>query len=237
MRLVCMMEAMGCAGVNDWGDAQHLFDPAKVGRGFEFGAESQLKPLEELREYFTVVGQTDSRMAEPFRAEEIGGDHDRSTAVFLTQAHPLQTRADVYCGKSLDQVHASRFGQETPLPSLEMTVEPVDRGCAYNYHCAYTNSLSWASASEPLPAMREPRVVFDQLFGAGDSPADRAARLRTNQSVLDFIANELASLKRQLGAVDRQGLDQYTTYMRELERRIQIHGGAICDEAVIGEES
>ena len=221
-RLVCMMEAMGCAGGNDWGDSQRLFAPAIVGRDFEFETQSQLKPLEEYRDYLTVVSQTDCRMAEPFRAEEIGGDHDRSTAVFLTQAHPLQTEADVFCGKSIDQIHAARFGQETALPSLELTVEPVDRGCAYNYHCAYTNSQSWASASEPLPSIREPRAVFDQLFGAGDSPADRAARLRTNRSLLDFIATELAQLKRELGATDRRALDEYTTHMRELERRIQL---------------
>jgi len=223
-RLVCIEESMGCAGGNDWGDSQQLFAPAKVGRDFEFGAQSQLKPLEAYREYLTVVSQTDCRMAEPFRSQEIGGDHDRSTAVFLTQAHPLQTKADVFIGKSLDQVHADRFGQDTVLPSLEITTEEMDRGggCAYNYHCAYTTSLAWKSPTEPLPAIREPRVVFEQLFGAGDSVSDRAARLRTNQSLLDWIVTELADLKRQIGAVDRQALDQYTTNIRELERRIQL---------------
>ena len=110
-RLVCIEESMGCAGGNDWGDAQNLFAPARAGRDFELKAESQLKPLERFREYLTIVSNTDVRMAEPYRAEEIGGDHDRSTAVFLTQAHPLQTQADVFLGKSLDQVHADRFGQ------------------------------------------------------------------------------------------------------------------------------
>ena len=149
---------------------------AKVGRDFEFEAQSQLKPLEAYRDYLTVVSQTDTRMAEPYRAQEIGGDHDRSTAVFLTQSHPLQTQADVFLGVSLDQVHAKRFGQETALPSLEVTTERMDRGggCAYNYHCAYMNSLAWASPSDPLPAILEPRVVFEQLFGAGSSVADRA---------------------------------------------------------------
>jgi hypothetical protein len=223
-RLICVEESMGCAGGNDWGDSQHLFAPAKVGRDFEFNADSQLKPLEAYREYLTVVSNTDSRMAEPYRAEEIGGDHDRSTAVFLTQSHPLQTQADVYIGKSLDQYHADRFGQETVLPSLEITTEQMDRGggCAYNYHCAYTTSLAWASATQPLPAIREPRVVFEQLFGAGDSAADRSARIRTNKSLLDSVVTWLVDLKSELGALDRQALDQYTTHIRELERRIQL---------------
>ncbi len=223
-RLVCIEESHGCAGGNDWGDTQHLFAPAKLGRDFEFGAESQLKPLEAYREYLTVISQTDCRMAEPFRAEEIGGDHDRSTAVFLTQAHPLQTEADIFVGKSLDQIHAHRFGQETALPSLEITTEEMDRGggCNYNYHCAYTNSAAWASPNQPLPAIREPRVVFEQLFGAGDSVADRANRLRTNRSVLDWISTQLASLKSELWEVDRIALDQYTTHIRELERRIEL---------------
>jgi hypothetical protein len=223
-RLVCIEESMGCAGGNDWGDSQHLFAPAKVGRDFDFLPTSQLKPLEPYREYLTIVSQTDCRMAEPFKSEEIGGDHDRSTAVFLTQAHPLQTKADVFIGKSLDQIHADRFGQDTVLPSLEVTTEEMDRGggCAYNYHCAYTTSLAWRSPTEPLPAIREPRVVFEQLFGAGSTAADRAARLRTNKSLLDWVTSELSSLRRELGAVDRQAVDQYTTNIRELERRIQL---------------
>ncbi len=223
-RLVCVEESMGCAGGNDWGDAQHLFAPARAGRDFELKAESQLKPLEAYRDYLTIVSNTDVRMAEPYRAEEIGGDHDRSTAVFLTQAHPLQTQADVYLGKSLDQVHADRFGQDTALPSLEITTEQMDRGggCAYNYHCAYTTTLAWASPTQPLPAIREPRRVFEQLFGAGDSPDDRAVRLRSSQSLLDWVLVELNDLKRELGALDRQALDQYATHIRELERRIEL---------------
>ena len=223
-RLVCVEESMGCAGGNDWGDAQHLFAPAKVGRDFDFIDESQLKGLEPWRDYLTVVSNTDCRMAEPQQASEIGGDHDRSTAVFLTQAHPRQTQADIFIGKSLDQYHADRFGRDTALPSLEITTEQMDRGggCAYNYHCAYTTSLAWASPTEPLPAIREPRVVFEQLFGAGDSPEDRAARLRTNRSLLDFVMGGLDGLNRELGAIDRQALEQYTTHVRELERRIQL---------------
>ena len=224
-RLVCIEESMGCAGGSDWGDARNLFAPAGIGRDFEFGAESQLAPLEGFRDYLTIVSNTDCRMAEPYRAEEIGGDHDRSTAVFLTQAHPKQTQgSDIFLGTSLDQIHAQRFGQDTALPSLELCIEGIDRGggCAYNYHCAYTTSLAWASPSQPLPAIREPRAVFERLFGAGDSPADRAQRRRMNASMLDWIVGEVGRLRRSLGPVDRVALDDYLAHIREIERRIQL---------------
>ena len=224
-RMICVEEVHGCAGGNDWGHSRNLFAPATLGRDFEIGDERQLKPLEEFRDYLTVISQTDSRMAEPYETEEIGADHRRSTAVFLTQAHPKRTQgADVFIGKSLDQVHASRFGQETVLPSLEVTTEEMNAGggCGGGYSCAYENVLAWASPGEPLTAIAEPRVVFEQLFGAGDSAADRAARLETNRSLLDWVATELADLKRQLAPVDQQGLDQCTTNIREMERRIGL---------------
>lgn len=224
-RLVCVEESMGCAGGSDWGDARNLFAPAGVGRDFELAPESQLKPLEAFREYLTIVSETDCRMAEPYHADEIGGDHDRSTAVFLTQAHPKQTQgSDLYLGTSLDQLHARRFGRDTALPSLELCTESIDRGggCAYNYHCAYTTSLAWASPDQPLPAIREPRAVFERLFGAGDTPQDRAARRRTDRSMLDWIVNEVARLKASLGAVDRVAMDEYLEHVREVERRIQL---------------
>ena len=95
-RLVCIEESMGAAGSSDWGDSQHLFAPAEVGRGFELATNSQLKPLEAFREYMTIVSNTDCRSAEAFRAEEIGGDHDRSTAVFLTRLTRSRPRARTF---------------------------------------------------------------------------------------------------------------------------------------------
>ena len=224
-RLVCIEESMGVAGSSDWGDSRHLFAPQATGRGFELVADSQLKPLETFREYMTIVSNTDCRSAEAFRAEEIGGDHDRTTAVFLTQAHPKQTQgSDMFIGTSIDQLHAQRYGRETVLPSLELCIEGIDRGggCAYNYHCAYTTSLAWASPNQPLPAIREPRVVFERLFGAGDTAEDRAARRRTDRSMIDWIATEVTRLRKTLGAADQVALDEYVEHIREIERRIQL---------------
>ncbi|MCG8414424.1 MAG: DUF1552 domain-containing protein [Pseudomonadales bacterium] len=224
-RLVCIEESMGCAGGSDWGHARNLFAPKEAGRDFTIGNDSQLKPLEAYREYLTVVSSTDCHMADPFNADQIGGDHDRSTAVFLTQAHPKQTQgSDIHIGTSIDQLHAQRFGQDTVLPSLELCIEEIDRGggCAYNYHCAYTTSLAWATPNQPLPAIREPRAVFERLFGAGDSEQDRIERRRTDKSMLDWMMTEVDRLSKTLGPADRVALDEYLQHIREVERRIQL---------------
>ena len=224
-RLVCIEESMGCAGGSDLGHGRNLFAPQGIGSDFIIGNDSQLKPLEAYRDYLTVVSSTDCNMANPFNADQIGGDHDRSTAVFLTQAMPKQTQgSDMEIGVSIDQLHAQRFGQDTVLPSLELCIEEIDRGggCAYNYHCAYTTSLAWASPSQPLPAIREPRAVFERLFGAGDSEQDRIQRRSTDKSMLDWMVSEVDRLSKSLGATDRVALDDYLQHIREVERRIQL---------------
>jgi hypothetical protein len=224
MRLVCIESVHGAAGCSTWGASKNLWSPADVGRNFTLNPDGALTPLESWRKYLTIVSNTDVRMAEPFDAPEIGGDHFRSSAVFLTQAHPKQTQgSDLYVGTSLDQVIAQRIGQDTPLPSMQLCIENLDQagGCYYNYSCAYTDTISWASPTEPLPMIRNPRAAFDLLFGAGNSNADRAARRRENASILDWIVGEVASLRRELGPGDRRRVEQYLENVRELERRIQ----------------
>ena len=123
----------------------------------------------------------------------------------------------------MDQLYAQRFGQDTPIPSMQLCIENVDQagGCAYGYACVYTDTVSWASPTEPLPMIRDPRVAFDQLFGAGGTAAERAQRRRTERSILDWVLRDLDSLNRQLGADDQQRIDRYVTNIREIERRIQ----------------
>ncbi len=222
-RFVAIELVHGAAGCSEWGASQHLWDPAQVGRDFDL-TTSALRPLEEWRDVLTIVSNTDVRMAEAFEAHEIGGDHFRSSAVFLTQSHPKQTRgSDVYAGTSMDQIYAGRFGQDTPIPSMQLCIEPVDQsgGCAYGYSCVYTDTISWGSPSEPLPMIRDPRVVFNMLFGSGGSAADRAARRRTNGSILDWITGEIGYLRQSLGPNDAHRLDRYLDNVREIERRIQ----------------
>ena len=222
-RLVCIEIVHGAAGSNAWGATQHLWSPAETGRDFNLSPTS-LAPLERFREHLTIISNTDVRMAEAFSAPEIGGDHFRSSAVFLTQAHPKQTQgSDVFVGTSLDQMHAHRFGQETPIPSMQLCIENIDQagGCAYGYTCAYTDSISWASPTTPLPVTRSPRVAFEQLFGVGGTAEERAERTRTDASILDWMTQRVGQLKRDLGHADRTRVDGYLENIREIERRIQ----------------
>jgi hypothetical protein len=222
-RLVAIELVHGAAGSNEWGATQNLWSPAEVGRNFDL-TPSSLLPLDPWRDYLTIISNTDVRMAEAFEPHEIGGDHFRSSAVFLTQQHPKQTESsDVYVGISLDQMHARRFGQNTPIPSMQLCIENVDQagGCAYGYSCVYTDSISWGSPTEPLPMIRDPRVAFDLLFGAGGSPEERARRRRTSASILDWITEDMARMRRRLGPNDYARVDRYLDNVREIERRIQ----------------
>ena len=176
-RLVCIEMVHGAAGSNAIGIEKNLWSPAAEGSDFDL-TPSSLSPLEPYRKYLTIVSNTDSRMAEAFSPPEIGGDHFRTSAVFLTQLHPKQTEgSDVVAGTSLDQLYAQRFGQDTPIPSMQLCIENIDQsgGCSYGYACVYADTISWASPSEPLPMIRDPRLAFDQLFGSG-GPKKNAPR-------------------------------------------------------------
>ena len=222
IRLVCMEMVHGSAGSTALGVKKNLFAPVKAGRDFEF--TPTLEPLAPFRDDVTIISNTDVHNAEAFTLPEIGGDHFRSSAVFLTQSHPKQTEGnDVHAGTSLDQLYAKQFGQDTPIPSMQLSIENVDQagGCTYGYSCIYTDTISWASPTQPLPMIRDPRVVFDQLFGVGATPEERAASLKADRSILDWINGQVSQLKRQLGASDRRRLDEYVENVREIERRIQ----------------
>ena len=222
-RLVAIEMVHGAAGCNELGAKMNMWSPAAAGRSFDL-APTALSPLDKYRQHLTIISNTDCREAEPEAPQEIGGDHFRSSAVFLTQSHPRQTEgSDIRVGTSLDQMYAKRFGQDTPIPSMQLCIENVDQagGCAYGYACVYTDSISWASPNEPLPVIRDPRVAFEKLFGVGGTALERADRRRTRRSILDFVNGEMLSLKSVLGAEDRGRMDRYLEDIREVERRIQ----------------
>jgi len=221
-RLTCIEMVHGSAGSTQDGVDKHYWMPEKVGSDFDF--TMILKPLEPYRDYITVVTQTDLRPAEASRPAEEGADHFRSSAVFLTAAHPKQTEgSDVFAGTSIDQLYAQKYGQDTPLPSIQLCIEDVDASgsCGYNYSCVYMGTISWSSPTTPLPMTIDPRTVFENLFGDGGSPADRAKRQQANKSILDGITREVTQLQRNLGARDRSRLSAYLDNVREIERRIE----------------
>jgi hypothetical protein len=125
---------------------------------------------------------------------------------------------------TIDQLIANEIGQETPLPSLEVASETTiqDAACSTGRGgCYYSSTLSFRDANSPLPMEFNPRKVFNQLFGEGDTPAERQAIADQTKSLLDMIGERTAALQRRLGPGDQARLDQYLTTVREIERRVE----------------
>jgi hypothetical protein len=152
------------------------------------------------------------------------GSHATSNSAFLSAARAKLTEsADYFLGTTVDQIAAKAIGQETALPSLELAMDLMQTvgQCDNGYACVYQNNLSWSSPTTPLPAEAHPRLVFEKLFGEGGTKAARQAALRKRASLLDFMKEDMARLKRELGPSDREKVGQFLDSVREVERRIQ----------------
>jgi Protein of unknown function (DUF1552) len=221
-RLACIEIVHGAAGSTQEGTEKNYWSPATAGSDFDF--TESLQPIQDLRDYVTIVSRTDLKAATAWSPLETGGDHFRSSAAFLTASHPKMTEgADIYCGTSIDQIYAQQCGQDTPLPSMQLCIEGADESgaCDFGYSCVYSGTISWASPTTPLPMERDPRQVFESLFGEGSTPEQRAARLREKSSILDFVTHDAERLQKGLPAADRSRLRSYLEDIREIERRIQ----------------
>jgi hypothetical protein len=196
--------------------------PTKEGTGFEF--PMILTPLEPFRDRTVVMSGLWSKSAEP-PPGVTGADH-WVAAAYLCANKPKKTAgADIYDGTTIDQLIAERIGQETLLPSIQLGVEDPganSSNCGEGYSCAYTNSISWATPTKPLPMEINPQVVFERLFGDGGTAGERAARRQQDRSILDSITKTLARFKVDIGAADRVRVDEYLDDVREIERRLQI---------------
>lgn len=219
----CAIEMVhGAAGSTGEGTEKHYWSPAKEGADFEFS--QTLEPVAPYRDYITIVSNTDLHPATAWMAAEEGADHFRSSAVYLTAAHPKMTEgSDYFVGTSLDQLYAQQLCQDTPLPSIQLCIEMVDSSgaCDYGYACVYADTISWASPTTPLPMTLDPRMAFENLFGEGGTPEERAQRQKVNSSILDWISHDINRLQKNLGAGDRSRLNNYLDDVREIERRIQ----------------
>jgi hypothetical protein len=205
------------------GKTMAKFTPTKVGANFDF--PEIIQPLEPFRERINIL----SNFGLPFAYGSdgsAGANHTRSSAVFLSGAKPV-TGAQGGLGVTIDQVAAQHVGQDTPLPSIELSIEDGSLGCGAGLSCAYRNTISWQSQTSPLPMENNPQVVFERLFGDGSTDAERRARREQSQSLLDSVIGEVGSLQKQLPAHDRVRLDQYLSDVREIERRIQMAGQQI----------
>jgi hypothetical protein len=221
-RLACIEMVHGAAGSTGEGTTKHYWSPEKEGADFEFS--QTLEPLAPYRDYITIVSNTDLHPATAWAAAEEGADHFRSSAVYLTAAHPKMTEgSDYYVGASIDQIYAQQLGQDTPLPSIQLCIEMVDASgaCDYGYACVYADTISWASPTAPLPMTLDPRMAFENLFGEGGTPQERLARQKVNRSILDWISHDVSRLQKGLGQSDRNRLNAYLDDVREIERRIE----------------
>lgn len=152
--------------------------------------------------------------------------HAGASGSFLTgTTRGGKTEVEIIADVSMDQLLARRFGKETQLASLELSMDaPNNAGaCTGNLSCVYTHTISWRSPTQPLPMESNPRAVFEKLFGDSGSTerAAREARLRQHKSILDSVTDKLADLKREIGPQDQVKIEEYTEAVRDVERRIQ----------------
>ena len=194
-----------------------------------------LSPLAPVRDQIVIPTGLAHRQAEAWG--DGNGEHSRASGVWLNGVHPKRTEgADVRAGTTVDQIAAATMGRETPLPSLEISLENsfVVGNCDNGYSCVYTNTIAWRSPTTPLPMEHNPRVVFERLFGEGGTTTERLARLSEDRSILDAVREDMARLQHKLGPEDRGRMSQYLDAVREIERRIQ-RVEAQADEAELPE--
>lgn len=190
--------------------------PAGEGRITELSPS--LSALMPYLDHVTVVTNLEVKNA------NTTGNHASANCAFLSCAKAKRTEGNDYeLGITVDQIAAQRIGTETPMPSLELGTDLIAQvgNCDNGYACAYMNNLSWSSATTPLPTEADPRAVFERLFGDGGSPDQRRAELRKRASILDWVLDDMASLRAKLGASDRTKVNEYLDTVREVERRIQ----------------
>ena len=179
-----------------------------------------LQPLAKVKDDLLILTGLTADKARPHG--DGGGDHARALSAFLTGCQPRKTDgADIRAGVSVDQVAAGRLADITRLPSLEIGAEAgaMAGNCDSGYSCVYSSTMSWRSATQPLPKEVNPKLVFERLFGNGGD-AERAKRDARRKSVLDFVREDSAELKNKLGAGDLRKLDEYFSAIRDVEQRI-----------------
>jgi len=197
------------------GMAMEYWTPKGEGSAFELSPI--LEPLAPYKDRMLVV----SGLKANWNYIHAGASGSFLTGTTRGGRNEVEIIADV----SMDQLLARRFARETQVASLELAMDaPANAGaCTGNLSCAYTHTISWKSATQPLPMEYNPRAVFEKLFGDSGSTerSARGARLRQHKSMLDSVRDKLAELKRELGPRDQVKVDEYGEAIRDVERRIQ----------------
>jgi hypothetical protein len=198
--------------------------PAQEGAGYEL--TPILQPLKPFYDQSVIVSDLRHALAYGSGAT---ANHNRSAAAYLSGAF-AETGAQPSLGVTVDQLAAQQIGQDTPLPSLELTIEEPSLNCGDGLSCSYRDTISWQGPHAPLPMQNNPQVVFERLFGDGNTAEQRKTRRAQSISLLDSVMGEAAALQQKLPASDRTRLDQYLSDVREIERRVQKAGQQLSDD-------
>ena len=177
------------------------------GSGADMKLSQSLSPLEPLKKKINVINGL-------FNKNSTGqGIHPAQTGSLLTGA-PITAGPVVHSGISVDQMIASRIGQDTLQPSIVLACEqPMTGYHETNFSMAYSSHISWQNADSPVPNEVYPALAFDTLF-------ENRGSLR-NLSILDRVRDAAQTLSRQISSTDQQKLDEYMTSVREVETRIE----------------
>src|SRR3954466_16338809 len=200
-------------GNTSHGPAMDKWTPS--GSGQNFTLSPILSPLEPYKKYVSSFGNLEN-------AATAGSVHSFTPSTWLSCTRPDTGRTKAHMAVTLDQVISKIISQDTPLPSLEVSSETIVQTSAGN-NSIYT-TLSFRDADSPLPMETNPRKVFLQLFGEGDTPQERAAITSQTGSILDLILDDTRKLQGRLGSGDRAVLDGYLESIREIEVRAQMAG-------------
>jgi len=211
------------------GATMDKWTPTAEGTGFEFS--EILQPLEAFRDQVNIISDLAHAPVAPWDGEDTGGaeNHVRAAAVFLSGAHPVKGD-HALVGTTVDQMAAAHIGQDTPLPSVELSIEPVGLNCNADFTCAYRNTLSWKTPTLPLPMENNPQIVFERLFGDGSTDAERRERREQAKSLLDSVGQQVSNLNKSLPAADRSRLSDYLDEVREVERRVHLVDSKLTDD-------
>jgi uncharacterized protein DUF1552 len=187
-----------------------------AGAGADFTLSPILASLEPHKKYVTSFGNLQNNAM-------VGGVHSLAPATWLSGMKPDRGSRGASMSTTLDQLVAKHIGQNTTLPSLEVAAETTQQAAACSGSaCFYNTTLSFRDAHSPLPMEHNPRKVFIQLFGEGDTPQERTAISDQTRSLLDRVRDRINAMRRDLGAGDRAILDNYVETVREIERRVQL---------------
>jgi hypothetical protein len=208
------------------GQNMEYWKPKAAGAAFEL--PRTLEPLTSLRGEVSVL--TGLTLDKAFAHGDGGGDHARALSSYLTGCQARKTDgANIRAGVSADQIAASKIGNLTRFPSLEVGCEPGGQAgnCDSGYSCAYSHNLAWKTETTPVAKEINPRLIFERLFTNFDpreTAEARAKRERYHKSVLDFVLDDARQLQSRLGADDKAKMEEYLSSVRELEMRIEQAG-------------